>query len=203
MTINDVFNRVVLKVKEPTCTIFEAVTAVQDVIVSHLYFKRSEHLVAEDPLELTFKASQGRKFLPDECIDIAGRPALADGTKLKLLKGKEDPVLDDDTPQYYRTMGKQLKVFPAPAEDTVITVPVYERPDAPTDLDEDLPFYGMFDSVFVDACSSVLQLGVAAVREAGFATVIQSQVDGVLTSQQLNEEQLMADSINQEAMEDY
>jgi len=203
MTVNDVFNQAILKVQEPTCSIFEAVAAVQNVIVSHLLFKRSDLLLGESPVRLTFAAEQGRKILPDEVLDIAGRPVLESGRRLKVLAGREEPVTEPGAPVYYRLLGKQLRIYPLPDAETKVQVPVYVRPDLPEEMDDELPFYGMFDHVFTDACVAVLRVGTAAVADKVFATMIQSQVDGLLTARELSAEQLAADSINQEALGDY
>ena len=197
MTLFEVFTQAIPKVKGgAVCTIYEAVGAVQDVIVSHLLMQRSDLLVSDGDVPLKFAAGKSRMMLPAEFLDLADRPFLADATRLVPFKGQGSMGISTGTPYCYRIRGQMLAVYPIPTEETVVTVPFYARPDKPTDMSNDLPFWGMFDSVFVDACVSVLELGIKAVAEAGFVAAIQSQVDLVLAGRAMNSEQLLADSIN-------
>ena len=197
MTVFEVMTRVMPKLSgQAVCTIFEAIGAVQDVIVNHLLMRRSELLLSEVDATVTFKAGVKRKYLPDEFLGLAGRPTLPDGTKLTPLDGVGVPGTETGQPLKYRVLGKILMVYPVPEEEVVISLPFYARPEAPTETDDELPFWGLFDSAFVDACVPVMSLGMAAVAEPGFAVTIQAQVDTLLKAQAMQDEQLLADSIN-------
>lgn len=197
MTVFEVLSRVMPKGSGPaSCTIFEAVATVQDIIVTHLFLRRSDLLLSERDAMLTFKPGAGRKPLPEEFLGLADRPYLASGKKLAPLDGTGLPGVDTGPPRRYRLMGTVLLVYPAPVDETVVGVPYYARPESPESLDDELPFWGMFDSVFVDSCVSVLKSGVMAAGERSFVAAIQSQVDMLISAQELNNEQLMANSIN-------
>lgn len=197
MTVFEVFSRAVPKVSGPAlCTIFEAIGAVQDVIVSRLLVKRSELLVSDYDATLTYAAGKKEKMLPEEFLGFVDRPYLADATRLNPLRGQGLAGTETGEPQFYKTKGHLLTIYPTPTEETVVYAPFYARPETPTEMDDELPFWGMFDSAFVDAVVPVLSLGVTAAGEAGFRATIESQVDLVLQAKDMSDEQLLADSIN-------
>lgn len=197
MTVFEVFSRAVPKVSGPAlCTIFEAIGAVQDVIVSRLLSQRSDLLVSDFVDSLTFAAGKKNKQLADDFLGLTDRPYLESGLRLNPLKGQGDAGTATGPPRYYKVKGQMLSVYPVPTETTVVYVPFFARPEKPTEMDDELPFWGMFDSAFVDAVVPVLSLGVSAAGEAGFRAAIESQVDLVLQAKAAADEQLLADSIN-------
>lgn len=199
MTVFEVFNQVVPKVKgAPLCTIFEAIHAVQNVIVSHLHIKRSTLLASDYDDKRVFSTGKKLSYLPDEFLGLSDRPYLDDDNKTRLipLKGTANPGTETGAPRNFRIRGKLLEIYPVPTETTAVFVPFYARPPVPEEMDDVLPFWSMFDAVFVDSVVPVLSLGIAASGEMTFRTAIETQVDALLLAQELSDEQQLADSIN-------
>ncbi len=199
MTVEEIFSRIIGRVQHPSCSIIEAAQVMQEIVVNLLFVRRSDVLMAEAPVRLRFLAGQQHKILPEEVIGVAGRPVLASGLRLRLLAGREDPVTDPGEPTHYRVLGRQLRIYPQPVADVDVTIPVYERPERLQELTDELPFYGLFDAVFADGCVTVLQVGSAAMADKAFVGMLGSQIDAVLQAREMGAEQLMADTINQEA----
>lgn len=197
LTVADVFHRTVSRLQGPAlCTIIEAVQAVQEMIVGRLLLRRSEILIAERDVKISMEAGLPRRVLPAGFLALSARPYLADGYRLAPLAGREQVRQAEGHPRCYRVVGRQLEVWPIPVEAIDIYVPHYARPQTIESMDDELPFHGLFDSVFIDGCVAVMSMGLVPQGNNQVAAMVQQGVDALLVSKELSAEQLLADSIN-------
>lgn len=203
MTVQDLFNIVIGRLSgQPTCAIYEAVREVTGIITSRILLKKPQMLQTDVTVPLLENASS--VTMDDEFITLAARPYIVGSAPLSVLYTSDISGLTTPaTPRYYQLIHKTLHVYP-PAQSTVtIVAPSYMRPAILAYLypglpwqDEELPWQGEFDSVFIDGCVAIMTSGLSVVGNAAFAAMIQSQVDAVLATKDMLDEQLMADSIN-------
>lgn len=198
MTVQDLFNQMLPRLAGPAvCSIFDAVRSVQEIVANRLLLRRSELLASDYDAKVTFPQGAGKRPLPEDFREFSGRPYLAGGKPLEPLAGRSTETLQGQgTPKYYAVAGQTLSIWPKPEAATVVWVPYFVRPEAPTALSDEIPFAGAFDGVFAEGCAAVLTQGLSAVANPAFVAVIQSQVDAVLDAKDLVSEQLLADSIN-------
>lgn len=197
MTIEELMDSTISRVPAPTCTIFEAVAGVLNIVVNRLLLKRSD--LVQDDLLLYFSTGDSSVPLPREFFSVSDLPRLSGGGSLlpvdpasKTLTSLQTP----GTPKYYEQKNKTLYLYPPTNSDGSVIVPAYARPHAPDDLADDLPFYGAFDNVFTEGVVAVLSGGIGTIGDRSFAVVIESQVDLVLAAKSMSDEQALADSIN-------
>jgi hypothetical protein len=198
MTVQELFESLLTRLPGPAlCSIFEAVREVQGIIVNRLLLRRSEMLQADPDAALDYAIGISSAPLPADYYALTGRPFVVGQTPLTPLdRGNTANLQVPGTPRFYEVVGRSLKIYPAPDAPLAVQVPYFYRPAILADIAAELPFYGEFDSVFVEGCAGVLSRGLTVVAERGFVGVIQSQVDAVLEAKDLLAEQQMADAIN-------
>lgn len=196
MTLIELMDKVVPRlVGSPSCTLFEAVREVQAIISNRLLMARSEMLREE--LTIDFMLGDSSVELDQEFQSVSERPYVDGKSPLSPLNRVEKHTLQTPgSPRYYDIVGKTLWLYPPPDENMTVRIPAFIRPMTPTDLADTLPFFGDLDSVFVEGCVGLLSLGLGAVADPNFVALIQNQVDQLLMSRNMANEQALADSIN-------
>lgn len=198
MTVQEMFDQMLTRLPGPAlCSIFEAVREVQGIIVNRLLLKRSELLRKDPDAQLAYAIDAQSAALPADYYALEGRPFIAGTAAMTPLAGRDTVNMQSSgSPKYYEVVGRNLKIHPPTDTAVTVQVPYFYKPATLTSLAEDLPFYGEFDSVFVEGCADVLSRGLSVVADRGFVGVIQSQVDAVLDAKNILTEQHMADAIN-------
>lgn len=199
MTIQQLFESLLPRLPGPAlCSIFEAVREVQGIIVNRLLLRRSEMLQKDPDAALDYAIDAKSASLPADFYSLMHRPFILGETPLSPLGGGNTASLQTaGTPRFFAVIGRTLKIYPPTAEAVTVQVPYFYKPPILTLLSDELPFWGEFDSVFVEGCAGVLVRGMTVVADRGFVGVIQSQVDAVLEAKDLLAEQQMADAINE------
>lgn len=193
MTVGDVLHQVLPRLPGPAlCTVFEAIREVQSIIAARLVMKRAAQIKKPYPARMEFDAGQEAAALPRDFRALESRPRLEDGTFLSPLAG----VVTPGPVRFYEVAGRFLRLHPVPQAPVTVLASYFFRPAAPESLEDELPFYGEFDDVFVNGAAGVLSKGLGVVGDRGFVAMIQSQVDAVLHAGEMLHEQQIADSIN-------
>lgn len=93
--------------------------------------------------------------------------------------GKKREVFGDDAniPKYYQLRGFTMTVYPATSEDAVIYGEQFSKPTVVDGFDDDLPFDGIFDQVFVDATTKVGREGMDIIILPAFELFVEVAVD--------------------------
>lgn len=180
---------------EPTCSLVEATRLTHTAIINRLLQVKSDVLVEE--LLIAVPANDDIGHLPDDYQSLARRPQIVGGDFLTVLTSSDTSALETaGTPKYYQIIGKLLQVFPP--TDTAINIKLLARlrPAAPALMDDDLPFNGAFDQVYIDGVVAILSGGIKAMNAKTYLQGIQLQVDQIISGAAGDDEQLMADSIN-------
>lgn len=196
MTVKELFMLVLPRLTaEPRCSLMEAAAAVQSIMFQHLFAMRSE-LIQTD-YDLDFGADEPQAQMPDTFYAVASRPEIV-GTRTFLNKADRTKVLglSAGTPRFYDLRGKLMTVYPTPLEAVVVRVPSFVKPAFPEAMDDDLPFDGWLDDVFADCCVAYMSSGEVGPADRGFAAFVVTQLDTLLKSRELNDEQATADAIN-------
>lgn len=200
MTVQDLMDQVLprLSGSTPAMGLFDAVRAVQQIIVGRLLMRQSD--LVKETLLLDFIGGGSTITLPAEYFAADGLPSVTGkGPVFPLERGMDTTravlTLPGD-PRYYEVKGRTLTFYPPAAADGEMKFPAFVRPAVPTEMEDDLPFWGAFDHVFAEGVYAVLTAGAAALADAGVAAVIQSQVDQVLAAKDVADEQSLADAIN-------
>jgi hypothetical protein len=168
------------------------------VIVNRLLAQKSALLIKGEDGALEFAANAKSAPLPTDFISLAARPYLAGATPLAPLGGQSGALLNTaGTPLYFDIAGRTLRLYPPAQSAVTVCVPYFFRPQILTEMTDTLPFWGEFDSVFVEGCVGVMAQGLTLVANREFVAVIQSQVDAVLRDKELIDEQILADAINE------
>lgn len=199
MTVEDIFQSVLVrmagKTAAPGCTIFDAVRGVQSIIVNLLLLKRSDLMV--QMLEVTFMSGETYVSLPAGYASMAQRPYLVGKGVLSPLNGPATSELTvPGDPRYYDVIGRNLALFPPPADEAVVNLQAFVRPLAPEAMDDDIPFQGAFDEAYAYGALQIMLEGPGVLSDRGFVAMIETQVNGVLQAKAMADEQLMADAIN-------
>jgi hypothetical protein len=196
MTVLELMEKVVPRLTgPPACDLFEAVREVQAIISGRLLMARSDML--REMLTVTFQAGTSSKRLDDDFQAVSERPYPVGLKPLNPLGSMEKSSLQTlGDPRYYEVIGKTFWIYPPSASEITIKIPSFMRPATLTTMTDELPFYGDFDSVFIEGCVAVLSAGLKVVGDAGFAAVIGSQVDQQLAARIRINEQAEADAIN-------
>lgn len=180
---------------EPTCSLVEAVRLTHTAIINRLLQVQSDVLVEE--LSIAVPVNDDIGLLPDGYQSLARRPQIVGGGFLNALTSSDTSALETaGTPKYYQIIGKLLQVFPP--TDTAINIKLLARlrPAAPALMDDDLPFTGAFDQVYIDGVVAILSGGIKAMNAKTYLPGVQMQVDQIISGAAGDDEQLMADSIN-------
>lgn len=196
MTVQELFTLVLPRLTaEPRCSLMEAAAAVQSIMFQHLFAMRSDLIQAD--YDLDFGADEPQAQMPDTFYTVASRPEIV-GTRTFLNQADRTKVLglSAGTPRFYDLRGRLLTIYPTPVADVVIRVPSFVKPLALESMADDLPFDGYLDHVFADCCVAYMSTGDAGPAERGFTTLVVSQVDMLLKSREINDEQATADAIN-------
>ena len=180
---------------EPTCSLVEAVRLAHTAIVNRLMQVRSEALVEEVLVDIPADDDIG--YLPDEFHSLYRRPQIVGGSFLAALTSSDTSGMETAaTPRYYQVVGKLLQVYPP--TDTALTLKLLARmrPAAPVEMNDEFPFTGDFDQVYIDGVVAILSGGLAAMNAKQYLAGIQMQVDQIISGASGDDEQMMADSIN-------
>lgn len=196
MTVEDILQTVLPRLagSTPTCSIFDAVRGVQNIIVNLLLRKRSDLL--EQALELNYTSADTSVTLPDGYHSMSQRPVAGDQFLAPLHFPATGELLVPAVPRYYHVIGRALSIFPPPLADTALSIRAFVKPTIPTALDDVLPFQGAFDEAFVFGTQALMQQGSAVFTDRSFVITLESQVNEVLLAKNLSDEQMLADSIN-------
>ena len=199
MKISELFPIVMTRLSGPAlCSLFEAVREVQGIIVNRRLAKQSPLLVKGIDAELEYLAGDTGMALPRDFLAFAGRPYVEGETPLAPLgSASASRMTAVGKPTCYDLAGRTLRIHPPPAETTTVLVPYFYRPAILSTMEDELPFWGEFDAVFIEGCAGVLSSGLAVVADRAFVSLIQSQVDTVLADKELTAEQNLADALNE------
>lgn len=197
MTVQEIFDRVVLSLSEPPrCHLFEALREVQGIVVGRLLARQSSYLRADEPAWLEFGANEKSAPLPDDFKALDGRPLLNNKPLAPIGNLSPQSLPTSGQPKFFQLSATTLQLIPVPTVTTTIEVPYFFRPPVLKSFSDSLPFNGEFDQVFSSGARELLIKGVSAVADRGFVTIIQAQVDAVLEGQAQLDEQHIADDIN-------
>ncbi|MFZ4856140.1 MAG: hypothetical protein ACOYL3_07060 [Desulfuromonadaceae bacterium] len=180
---------------EATCSFTEAVRLTHTAIINRLVQLRSDALVEELTTDIVSGDDLG--YLPDEFMSLSRRPQIVGGAFLNMLTSNDTSALETAAvPRFYRIVGKLIQVFPPTDANITIKMLARMRPDAPVAMDDDIPFSGDFDQIYIDGVLAVLSGGIAAMNAKAYVPGVQIQVDQLLSGNSGDDEQVLADSIN-------
>lgn len=196
MTVQELFTLVLPRLETvPRCSLMEAAAAVQSIAFKHLFAMRSDLIQAD--YDVDFGVDEPQAQLPDTFYAVASRPEIVGGqTFLSQADRTKVLGLSAGTPRFYDLRGRLMTVYPTPVADVVIRVPSFVKPLALESMDDDLPFDGWLDDVFADCCVAYMSSGEVGPADRGFAAFVVTQLDTLLKSRELNDEQATADAIN-------
>lgn len=200
MTVSELMQQASGRVQgAPACSIFEALRGVLRIIENRMLFKRSE--LIQENLAVTYEAGSTAP-LPTEFLATSELPRLSGSLTGNLFplptaaNKTTTSMTTAGTPMYYEIKGHTLHMYPPAVANGSLVVPAYTRLDVPTALTDTVPLWGMMDDVVLEGCVALMTGGLAMVRDAAFAAVIESQVDHLLLAKTAADEQVMADCIN-------
>jgi hypothetical protein len=179
----------------PTCTLFEALRELLAIISNRLLLARSDLLREE--LSVNFSSTRANVTLYPEFQSMSERPYVVGKRPLNPLGRMDKSSLQTPgEPKYYDMVGKTLWLYPPPDANVTVKIPAFVRPVTLTEMDEDLPFFGDLDTVFVEGCVGLLSLGLGAVADPNFIGLLQNKIDQLLAARNIADEQTQADAIN-------
>lgn len=157
MTLNELLQAILPRfgAETPKGTFFDAANAVLDVVQQRLWLASSDFLKAT--VTTTLRAGYSKFSLPSGTLGLAEYPWI---TNTEITPGRRviplPPDLrhtftDNNHPQYFEQRGLSLIFYPTALVDTTVKNEVYRRPDLFVSLDDEIPWDGMFDQVFVEA----------------------------------------------------
>jgi len=151
-------------------SILDAINRSIEIFFDRLHRRKSDIIRANfDDVENTPPAEDGVVIdgefntLPSDFRGFAGPVRLIDSDDViydltEMEYGQE--TLEDSYPLYWRLAGPfNLQVIPAAEEDYNLKGFYYSMPDTLSDLDDDLPWEGLFDSRIADAVVLIVSIG--------------------------------------------
>lgn len=190
MTVLDLMELVVKSVKDPQEDIFTAINIVSAQLMHLAAAKQMS--IARGSSSVATVAEQDDVLLPAECRILGGNPII-DGLELHVMPpGGESVYTNSDKPSFYRLEGRRVVLAPTPDAIYQIQFNYFAHPEKVVELTDELPFGGLLDEVLPGLVVLALAGGwVALASPAGKALLVEALRPLVLA-----EEQLMADSIN-------
>lgn len=171
--------------KAQNLAFIDAVQTTAEIITRRLWLKRSDLLkqdfekaLAEDSASVTLDADfLGMAENSQPWLDYGeGRKQVL----APLPSGMKHTFSDSGLPLYYQLRGFTLSVFPTASEASALKGEMYARPAAVTALDDNLPFDGIFDRLFIDAVLIVGRESGAVTVNQAFAAMLYDQVDSII-----------------------
>lgn len=159
----------------------DAVQTLQDMIARRLWTRRSDLLkTAWTSAEIA--AGAETVMLPSGFLGLVEQPYIDGQTAIltPLPENTRQYFTETGTPRHYELVGRSMSLFPPPAEAIVLKGVYFGAPQAITDMSDELPFDGLFDSVFQDAIPHVASRGIFIGSDKAFAITVNNYVDSVL-----------------------
>lgn len=160
----------------------EAVRATADIITKRLWLLRSDLL--EEDFEKELAGDEAQITLDADFLGLVenSQPWLdyEDGTRRVLTplpSGIKHTFTEAGSPLYYELRGRTLTVFPTAREAVTVRGEQYAQPDPVEEMQDDLPFDGIFDQLFIDSVTRIGKDGLAVTVNQAFALLLYGQVD--------------------------
>lgn len=166
MTVLDLLYTVLPRLageKPQAAPFLEAVKMVQDIVTRRLWLLRSDLL--EEDFSASVRAGSSRGWMGDDVLGLktGAHPwVIYDGQRYDLVP-LPDGMKDRTTlaapgrPSFYRLRGLSISVYPTPDLDIHVKGEAYVKPLEVAEMTDEIPWFGLFDPVFVE---TVARFGV-------------------------------------------
>lgn len=181
MTAQELFDTLLPRLASaapPSDTFIGALNNAIDVISRRLMYRRSQLLIknATDDIAVGDEAVA----LPPDYCGFDGRPKVGNTDLTMLPPGMRNTFDSPGSPQYYDLIGGRLNIYPTAVAAATIKYSYFARPEKLTQLADDIPWYGLLDSIIGEALVEIGRTGQWSSVTAQWELFIGRQVDLLL-----------------------
>lgn len=168
-----------------------AVNAVTRTIGQALLHWRDD--LSRQTVTVTVAAGSGQGHIRAVPMGLTELPCdVADETVLRPVALPEQRTTRPGVPLWFEVTGSALKVYPPTTKSRAYRVGYYGLPAPAEGMDEETPYDGHFDAIYLDALPLVVLNGAVG----SHADEVRIQTENIIMSRRLLAEQLQADAIN-------
>jgi len=163
MTVQDLLHKTLPRLKGPAVDgmdIFQAVNSLSDLLFMALIDRQSD--LAKATGEVVVVAGSPEGELPEGFLGATEHPWVEDQGQLRPMTETYRSEYTGQTgqvPEFYDLRGTVLTIYPYPAatdSDVTVHVPYWQYPAAVEAMDDDLPYCGYLDQIYLDLIPAYL-----------------------------------------------
>lgn len=184
MTAGELLEKILprLAVTPQTATFLDSLQATVEIVARRLWLKGSDLLRVD--LEADVKAGENEVVLPCGFLGFASLPWAIYGGRRRTLPplpgGLKGTFSGQAPPKYHELIGPIVTLYPATDAALTFVAEIYARPSLIESLDDNLPFRGVFDQLFIDAVTRVGKEGMILTVSPVFEAYLYRQVDQIV-----------------------